>query len=52
MDKIIFNIYFKKAKLMGNVIVFFFCLFEGVFFLFLMYFLNEVKNWDFENDKE
>lgn len=30
----------------------FFCSFEGVFSLFLVYLSNEVKNWAFENDKE
>lgn len=52
MDKIISNTYSKKAKSMGNATVLFFCSFEGVFSLFLMYLSKEVKNWAFENDKD
>lgn len=52
MDKIISNTYFKKAKSIGNATVLFFCSFEGVFSLYLMYLSNEVKNWAFENDKD
>lgn len=42
----------KKLSMENATVLFFFCSFEGVFSLFLMYLSNEDKNWAFENDKD